>query len=79
MNIKKFYCVVGRIPGDDEDSCYCSDLPITETQATKAFIKMLYEDADESKKEIKDSWGTEAYINLVLSSDTKINIDSYNY
>lgn len=66
--------VIGRIPGDDEDSTYLFD-NMTETQARKAFEESIYGDlADDEKTPatVRKDWGVSCVINYILVSDSEI-------
>ena len=78
--MKKFYAVIGRIPGDDEDSCYTYE-NVTRKQAVKLFEKDIYNDGESSAGEVADvreyafkCHGVTVFINHVLSSDSAIEI-----
>lgn len=72
--------VIGRIPEDDEDSIYVYE-NLTETEAREEFEKTLYADdwGDKTPSSVEADWGVSCYINAVLTSDTPINILSFNY
>jgi hypothetical protein len=62
----KYYTIIGRIPGDDEDSCVTlrADSVVA---AMNQFEEWMWEDkTDEEKAEWE---GEKVYINYVLSSN----------
>jgi hypothetical protein len=71
-----FYAVVGRIPGDDEDSVYLfQGDSMTPEELTSIFAeKIYYSNNRTDQNEIYNSWGTEVFINHILSSESPIEI-----
>lgn len=74
--MKKFYAVIGRIPGDDDDSCYTYEVA-TRQEAVKAFKKDIYNDsegseAEDAKENIFKEYGVTVFIAHVLCSDSPI-------
>lgn len=69
---KKWFSVTGRIPGDQEDSCYVMEAS-DRAQAVAMFEKSIYEDDESSEKDdVIEEYGDAIYINSVVCSDTQI-------
>lgn len=76
--MKNFYAVIGRIPGDDEDSVYTYE-NVTRIEAKVQFAKDIYNDGESSSGAAEDHMeaifrehGGYVFINQVLSSDSPI-------
>lgn len=67
----KYYAVVGRIPGDDEDSCKVFAAR-DEEDAVNQFSDWIYETSGSDRADIIASWGEDLFIDYVLSSDSEI-------
>lgn len=68
---KKNIAVIGRIPGDDEDSCYI--FPVENAaEAMELFEQAIYEDAAEDPEQIEKDYGAKVYHTHLLRSDSEI-------
>jgi hypothetical protein len=70
----KHYAIIGRIPFDDEDSCYTMEAESRE-EAVEIFEERIakaagYEDAEQCRKDTADGC---IYINHVLVSESPID------
>ncbi len=73
-----YLAVIGRVPGDDEDSIYLFENK-TLTQASKAFEMHLYDDCpEETPTQVRKDWGESCYITQILVSDAEIEIIGFN-
>ena len=71
----KYYAVIGRIPGDDEDSTYVFHAKSAD-EARSSFEFQMYSDTAWDKKhkyQILREYGCSIFISIVLVSDTDIN------
>ena len=76
MSEMKTYAVIGRIPGDDEDSCYIFQATSRE-DAMSMFAGRIYEDSglteEDRVRDIELHGGDfGAFINHILVSDLEI-------
>jgi len=66
--------VVGRIPHDDEDSCYIFE-DMTRAEAAQAFEDVMYaEDGNQNPDQVEKENGSTVYINHILVSDSPITL-----
>lgn len=65
---KRYYsiAIIGRIPGDDKDSCYVYE-NMSESEALKAFTADIYDD-----KLVEKEHGVTVFHNMTLVSDSPI-------
>jgi hypothetical protein len=69
------YAVIGRIPFDDEDSCYIYD-NVTRDEAVDQFEADIYEDSGrDDQEETTEREGSAVYISHVLFSESEIKLD----
>ena len=68
---KMNFAVIGRIPGDDEDSCYIFSVERVE-EALDLFEQAIYEDAGEDPKQIEKSHGARVFHTHILRSEAAI-------
>ncbi len=67
--------VIGRIPGQDDDSCLLlRDLTVDE--AKEAFAIDIYEDSGEDPEEVEEVTGHRVYISHILTSESPITEQS---
>lgn len=71
----RYFVVVGRIPGNDEDTSRSVQAKDSD-DAIAQFKDLLWEGKDQEERDqmIEDD-GSEAYVNIVLSSETEITIE----
>lgn len=70
---KKNIAVIGRIPGDDEDTCFIFPVEHVE-EALDLFEEAIYEDAAEDPEQIEMSHGAKVFHTHVLRSDSEIDL-----
>lgn len=63
--------IIGRVPGDDEDSCYVYE-NMSESEALKAFEIEVYEDSTDTPELIEKEHGVTIFHNMTLVSDSPI-------
>lgn len=76
--VLKHYAVIGRIPYDDEDSCFLVEAKSLK-DAEKKFTKWIYEGSDQKKSDVIKTEGKAVYITHILESDTPIKIAKTTY
>jgi hypothetical protein len=62
--------IMGRIPDSENEWNIYTDVTIAE--AKKKFIKRIYDDSGESRSQITKMHGVSCYLEIILSSDSKI-------
>lgn len=67
-----WYAIIGRIPGDDEDSCLVFECDSLTDAAVKFFDAMTDEMDADSKRQIEEQYGQLVYITHRLQSETPI-------
>ena len=66
------YAVIGRIPFDDEDTCFCYS-GVTHEEAERRFIADLYETSDRKDQEkVEAENGSPVIITCFLASESPI-------
>lgn len=70
---KKSIAVIGRIPGDDEDTCFIFPVECVE-EALALFEEAIYEDAAEDPEQIEKDHGAKVFHTHVLRSDSEIEL-----
>ena len=73
MSEKTNFAGIGRIPGDDEDSCYIFSVESVE-EALEGFEKAIYEDANEDPEQMKQSHGATVFHTHILRSKAIIEL-----
>ncbi len=68
---KMNFAVIGRIPGDDEDSCYFFSAESVE-EALGLFEQAIYKDAGEDPEQIEKSLGARVFHTHILRAETAI-------
>ncbi|QOX80811.1 hypothetical protein FY034_17460 (plasmid) [Trichlorobacter lovleyi] len=63
--------IIGRVPGDDEDSCYVYE-NMSESEALKAFEIEIYQDSTDTPDLIEKEHGVTIFHNMTLVSDSPI-------
>jgi hypothetical protein len=72
---KQYHLIVGRVPEDDEDTCFTTEEPCHLREAKKRFRHLLKSwTDDETLRHRRKDYGTDHYINYVAVSDTPITI-----
>lgn len=68
-----YYAVIGRIPGDDEDTClFYEGENLTTDDLTNLFVAEMYEMSDAIQKDVNSAWGHVIYITHILESGKPI-------
>ena len=74
---KKHFAIVGRIPFDDEDSCYCIEAT-TEQKAINKFMKCIIADSEfKNMRACIKQHDSAPFVNIILQSDTPILCKSF--
>jgi len=70
-----YWAVIGRIPYDDEDSCYIIRTTSRE-KAIENFEKQIYQDSDKDPEKVIEEHGQAVFINHILTSKSEIHFRS---
>ena len=62
------YAVIGRIPGDPEDTCLVFDATDAQ-EAERLFEEWLYETAGVTQAEIMEEWGETLFVTFIVAGD----------
>lgn len=69
--MSKHYAVIGRIPFDDEDSCYCVEAA-TQEKAVEYFVEQILMDSRLTAGECTDLYDSGPSVLMILASDSPI-------
>ena len=75
-NSDPWWCVVGRIPGDDEDTSLCFQAASRE-EAVREFEAAMYDgevSPEQARANVVERFGEAIYVTSVLRSDSKIDL-----
>lgn len=73
---KKYFAVIGRIPGDDEDSFFVFHVATAE-EAQEAFKEAIWAteaDAKNEREAVRREYGCTVFVNSILVSDSPITL-----
>lgn len=64
-----YYAVIGRIPGDDEDTClFYEGENLTTDDLTNLFVAEMYAATECSTEAVIKTWGDVIYVTQILQS-----------